>query len=141
MRALPLALLIVLLTVMTAAIIGDGVVVFGRESYWAHHGVFLLIFLTFFPRLTLLFSSLPFGGLWWWLGFFFLPRYLVAMLATISYGLVNPFLVTCAWVVALAGESTEKYVVKRRVIYYPSNRGRSKKWRDEAIDVDARDID
>lgn len=136
MRALPLALLIVALTLLTAAIIGDGVVEFERISYWQRHGIFLLIFLALFPRLTLLFSSIPFGGLWWWLGFFFMPRYLIAVLATITYGLPNPVLVTIAWLIALAGESTEKYVVKRRVFYSTSG-GR----REQIIDVTSRDLD
>ena len=35
---------------------------FGSGNYWDLHGVFLLGFLTFFPRLALLFSSIPFGG-------------------------------------------------------------------------------
>lgn len=86
-----------------------------RENYWDHHGVLLLIFLTFFPRLSLLFSSIPFGGLWWWLGFIFCPHYLVAILATINYWPTNPFLVSIAWLVALAGEFGEKYILQRSV--------------------------
>src|SRR3989338_8701625 len=86
-----------------------------RENYWDYHGFFLLIFLTFFPRLALLFSSIPFGGFFWWLGFIFVPRYLVAILATVNYWHRNPILVCIAWLVALGGESSEKYFIQRRV--------------------------
>ncbi len=90
---------------------------FGTENFWDHHGLFFLIFISFFPRLTLLFSSVPFGGLLWWLGFFFAPRVLVAVLATFSYWQTNPLLVIISWFVAISGESGEKYVVTRRVRY------------------------
>jgi hypothetical protein len=138
MKALPTAILIVVLTLLSAAIIGNGVIEFGTVSYWSRHGVLLLFFLSMFPRLTLLLSSIPFGGLWWWLGFIFVPRYLIAMLATINYGFTNPLLVTVAWVFALAGESTEKYVVQRRV-FRRSGGGFSS--RGETIDVDSRSLD
>ena len=84
-------------------------------NFWDHHGVFFLIFITLFPRLTLLFSSVAFGGLFWWIGFFFVPRILVAVLATMSYLQTNPVLVIISWLVALSGESTEKYALRRRV--------------------------
>ncbi len=84
-------------------------------DFWDHHGIFFLIFITFFPRLTLLFSSVPFGGLFWWFGFVIAPRILVAILATVTYFSSNPVLVIIAWVVALSGESGEKYYVKNRV--------------------------
>ena len=86
-----------------------------KENYWDYHGVWLLICLTFFPRLALLFSSIPFGGIWWWLGLIFCPHYLVAILATIHYWPKNVFLVTVAWCVALSGEVFEKYFIKRTV--------------------------
>lgn len=86
---------------------------FGDENYWNHHGVFVLIGLTFFPRLTLLFSSIPFGGLIWWLGWIFAPRALVAVLATLTYWHANPSLVMIAWLVALGGEFSEKAIFVR----------------------------
>ncbi|HXH73469.1 MAG TPA: hypothetical protein VNJ08_00790 [Bacteriovoracaceae bacterium] len=82
---------------------------FGTVNYWDRHGIFFLIFVTVFPRLTLLFSSVAFGGVLWWLGFLFLPRVLVASLATMAYFHTNPLLVTLAWVVALGGEVFEKW--------------------------------
>ena len=98
----------------------------GQENYWSFHGVTLLIFLSIFPRLALLFSSIPFGGFFWWLGFLFFPRYLIAILATINYWHENPILVTLSWFVAIGGESTEKYYIKKQIIYD-----------DNVIDVEA----
>lgn len=85
-----------------------------NSNFWNNHGVFFLIFITIFPRLTLLFSSVPFGGLFWWIGFFFAPRLLVAILATLNYWQQNPVLVIIAWIVALSGETGEKTVVTRK---------------------------
>ena len=81
---------------------------FGTIDFFQKHGVFFLIFISFFPRLTLLFSSVPFGGFLWWLGFFICPRILVASLATVAYFHTNPVLVTISWIVALGGETAEK---------------------------------
>jgi hypothetical protein len=88
---------------------------FGTGNYWDRHGVFFLLFITLFPRLTLLFSSVAAGGLLWWLGFIFAPRLLVAMLATIAYWEANPVLVLLSWMVAFSGELGEKYMVSDRV--------------------------
>lgn len=94
---------------------------YGTESFWDHHNVFFLIFITIFPRLTLLFSSVASGGLFWWLGFIFAPRLLVAILATIAYWEVNPVLVLFSWIIALSGESGEKYVLKEKIIIRKKN--------------------
>jgi hypothetical protein len=104
------------------------------ENYWSYHGIFLLIFLSLFPRLALLFSSIPFGGFFWWLGFLFFPRYLIATLATIHYWHKNPLLVTIAWFIAISGESTEKYYIKRRVYYKKTRRPID----EDVIDVEAK---
>lgn len=87
---------------------------FGQENFWDVHSAFFLVAITFFPRLTLLFSGVAWGGLLWWLGLIFAPRVLVAFLATIAYWQQNPVLVAIAWVVAVGGESSEKYVVVSR---------------------------
>ena len=84
---------------------------FGQVTFWETRGVFFLFFITLFPRLTLLFSSVAFGGIFWWLGFFFAPRVLVAFLATFAYWETNPVLVTISWIIALSGETSEKYVI------------------------------
>lgn len=82
-------------------------------NFWHVHGVLFIFFMFFFPRLTLLFSSVPFGGLFWWLGFIFAPRLLVAILATIHYVQTNPILVLLTWCWALSGETVEKKGVRR----------------------------
>ena len=87
---------------------------FQNSNFWDYHGMIFLVFITMFPRLTLLFSSVPFGGVLWWLGFFFAPRILVAILATIHFWLQNPILVIISWVVALSGETGEKTVITRK---------------------------
>lgn len=106
-----------------------------HENYWQHHGILLLVFLSLFPRLALFFSSIPFGGFFWWLGFFFFPRYLIAFLATLNYWHQNPFLVTIAWFIAIGGESTEKYYIRRKVYYYKKPPQRY----DDVIDVEVED--
>ncbi len=103
---------------------------FGREDYWDHRGIFFLIFITLFPRLTMLFSSVVSGGVIGWLAWIFAPRILVAVLATLAYWHQNPALVVISWLVALSGESSEKYVVVRRrhVRLNPKRGYESAKW-------------
>lgn len=106
---------------------------FGNGNFWDYRGqlggVFFLLSISFFPRLTLLFSSVPFGGLIWWLGFLFVPRILVASLATVTYWHQNPILVIISWFVALGGESSEKILIttrrKRPFIYRYYKKGHS----------------
>ncbi|MBF0366578.1 MAG: hypothetical protein HQK50_13480 [Oligoflexia bacterium] len=94
----------------------------GNSNFWAYRGhlggALFLLFIAFFPRLTLLFSSVPFGGLVWWLGWLFFPRLLVACLATITYWNQNKILVVLAWLVALGGESSEKIVINKRSTHF-----------------------
>ena len=106
---------------------------FESADFWDHHGLVFLVFISFFPRLTLLLSSVPTGGLLWWLGFIFAPRILVATLATLVYWRQNPVLVVVSWLVAVGGESSEKYVVATRSRGY-ANRpgGRPEKGYEEA---------
>lgn len=93
---------------ITSIVFGNFKIEPGTTDFFEKHNFIFLVFISFFPRLTLLFSSVPFGGILWWLGFFFMPRVLVAVLATISYGQTNPLLVGIAWFVALTGEVLEK---------------------------------
>ena len=86
---------------------------FGTVNFWEKHNVFFLIFIAIFPRLTLLFSSVAFGGFIWWLGFFFCPRILVASLATVAYFHTNPILVCLSLLIALGGEFFEKRGIGR----------------------------
>lgn len=82
-------------------------------DFWDNHGVLFIVFMFIFPRLTLLFSSVAFGGFFWWLGWLFAPRLLVAILATISYGSTNTFLVVLSWFWALSLESGEKTMIHK----------------------------
>lgn len=87
---------------------------FGSVNFFEKHGIFFLIFITIFPRLTLLLSSVATGGFLWWLGFIFCPRILVASLATVAYFHTNPILVIISWIVALGGETMEKAGISNR---------------------------
>lgn len=84
-----------------------------NPNFWDVHGVIFIACLFFFPRLTLLFSSVAFGGIFWWLGWLFMPRLLVAILATIHYADTNIVLVVFAWVWAFVFETAEKTGVKK----------------------------
>ncbi|MDO9181888.1 MAG: hypothetical protein Q7U04_05750 [Bacteriovorax sp.] len=95
-------------------------IIFGTSDFFSKHGWIFLFSIAIFPRLTLLVSgaligSIEFGGLLWWLGFFFAPRILVATLATIAYWNSNQILVVFAWLIALGGESSEKLVISRKM--------------------------
>ena len=92
----------------------------GHVDYFSKHGWIFLISVALFPRLTLLVSgmllgSVEVGGFFWWLGFFFAPRILVAILATAAYWNTNPILVVFSWLIALSGETSEKFVITKRM--------------------------
>lgn len=92
----------------------------GNIDYFTKHGWFFLFSIALFPRLTLLVSgllvgSIELGGLIWWLGFFIAPRILVATLATAAYWHTNPVLVILSWLIAFGGESSEKFVITKRM--------------------------
>lgn len=97
-----------ILLVATSVLMDTMQTEFGRIDFFQKHGFFFLIFITLFPRLTLLFSSVATGGFLWWMGFIFCPRILVASLATVAYFHTNPVLVVISWIVALGGETMEK---------------------------------
>ncbi len=120
--AIKLVVIFLALTGASTLLINFFDVSFGFDKFWNNHGVFFLIFITLFPRLTLLFSSIPFGGFFWWLGFIFAPRFLVSILATITYWNENPILVLISWLVAIGGESGEKYYVTKRTTYHYEHR-------------------
>lgn len=83
-------------------------------NFFDNHGIITLIFLAVFPRLTLLIASFATGGVFWWLGWFFAPHFLVAILS-LSYWDTNPVLVVIAWIMAFTGTSGESSVVNSRV--------------------------
>lgn len=107
---------------------------FGHQDFWDKRGIFFLVFVTAFPRLTLLFSSVISGGFLWWLSWLIVPRVLVATLATISYWEQNKILVTIAWLIAIGAETSEK-----RVVYKKTSKYQTKKIipQGEVIDVTA----
>lgn len=108
--------LITFLAITGAVALATGLldVRFGSSNFWEFHGILFLGFIAFFPRLTLLLSGVATGGVLWWLSWIFAPRLLVAVLATVEYWNHNPFLVLAAWLVALSGEPSEKYMIVRR---------------------------
>lgn len=112
--ALKILLLFLAITGLSSILMQSFSFDFGTINYWQNRGVFFLIFITLFPRLTLLFSSVVSGGFLWWFAWLFAPRFLVAFLATIAYWQTNPVLVVVAWLVALSGETSEKTVVINR---------------------------
>jgi hypothetical protein len=85
-------------------------------SFWDVHGIVFVIFMFFFPRLTMLFSRIcfmPFAGILFWIGWALAPRLTVAILATTFYWHTNPILVVLTWFWALGGEGTEKGASKK----------------------------
>ncbi len=83
-------------------------------NFWQVHGWIFVVCMFFFPRLTLFFGGIASGGLWWWIGFIFAPRLLVAILATTAYWHTNTVLVIITWFWAISGEGTEKKVISNR---------------------------
>jgi len=78
-------------------------------NFWSVHGGWFIFFMLFFPRLTLLFATI-WGGWLWWLGLIFLPRFTVAMLATLTYWHTNPTLIIFTWIWAFILELGEKRI-------------------------------
>lgn len=85
------------------------------DSFWDFHGLWFIFFMFLNPRLTMLFATI-WGGFWWWLGWFFVPRLTVAILATMYFGGTNIVLVVFTWIWALSGEVIEKREVKKKCL-------------------------
>lgn len=83
-------------------------------NFFDQHGLFVLICLALFPRLTLLLASFATGGVLWWLGWIFAPHLLVAFLA-LPYWDTNPVLVIIAWLIALGGTSGEAKTARKAI--------------------------
>ena len=77
------------------------------DNFWSNHTYIFLLGLSLFPRFTLLFSNIS-GSLLFWIGWLFLPRVMIAILATLFYSTTNPILVILSWISAFSGESAEK---------------------------------
>jgi hypothetical protein len=112
-----------ILVVATGLLMDVAKMDFGTVNFWDRHGLFFLICIAIFPRLTLLFSSVAFGGVLWWLGFFFCPRILVAGLATVAYFHTNPVLVVFSWLIAIGGEVFEKWGIGKGKFHVHTSRG------------------
>lgn len=82
-------------------------------NFWDVHGVFFILFMCFFPRLTMLFATAVSFGFWAWVGWFLAPRLTCAIFATSIYWTTNPVLVVFTWMWALGGESAEKRTAVR----------------------------
>lgn len=93
-----------------------------QAGFWDIHttlaGMALLLGLAFVPRITtalmLIFSGFVSGGVFWWLGWFFVPHFLVAFLATWAYWETNPGLVVGSWIWALLGTGGEASATRRK---------------------------
>ena len=85
-------------------------------DFWQVHGIFFLIFITLFPRFTMLLAVTTPFGLLSWLGWLFVPHFTVAILATQFYWHTNPILCIIAWFFAFAGTGTEGKVVHYTVV-------------------------
>ena len=86
-------------------------------NFWDMHGIWFIIFMCFFPRLTMLIGTAvasTFGGFLFWIGWLFAPRITVAIIGTTIYWDTNPVLCVFAWLWALSGESTEKSQIVQR---------------------------
>lgn len=110
------AIVFLILSAATAVLINYSDMEFGTTDYWEVHGVWFLIFISCFPRLTLLFSSVASGGILWWLGWLFAPRLLVSFLATLAYWNTNPVLVLISWLITVGGETSEKHYMRKQVV-------------------------
>lgn len=85
-------------------------------DFWELHGRFFLIFITLFPRITMVVvGTVSSFGLLGWLGWLFCPHLTVAILATMLYWDTNPVLCILSWVVALGGTSGETEAASRSV--------------------------
>ena len=82
-----------------------------QVDFWSNHTILFVIAMFFFPRLTMLFATTFGGGFLYWLGWYFAPRFTVAIIATMLYSQTNLTMVVLAWLWALGGESTEKTIV------------------------------
>ena len=77
-------------------------------DFWELHGWFFLIFITLFPRITMLVvGTVSSFGLLGWLGWIILPHFTVAILATTMYWDTNPVLCILSWMFALGGTLCE----------------------------------
>ena len=86
-------------------------------NFWDVHGIFFLIGLVLFPRITVIFFSQITGfGLLFWIAFLIFPRIVIPILAAYYYWDTNPVLVVLAFLISLSTETGEKTVVRKAVV-------------------------
>jgi hypothetical protein len=85
-------------------------------NFWEVHGIFFLLGLVFFPRITVILFSHVTGGPLFWIFFLIFPRIVIPILAAYHYWDTNPVLVVLSFVVSLSGETGEKQIVRKTVI-------------------------
>jgi len=81
------------------------------HDFWQFHGWLFILTMFFFPRLTMLFATTVGGGFLYWVGWLIVPRFTVAILATILFYEHNVTLLIFTWLWALGGETGEKTVI------------------------------
>ena len=84
-----------------------------KMNFWDVHGVWFIIFLCCFPRLTMLATGIFMSWInpLFFLGWMFVPRITVAILATTCYWNTNSTLCVFTWLWAVWGDSSEKKIV------------------------------
>ena len=85
-------------------------------NFWEVHGILFILFMCFFPRLTMLFTGIcfaPYAGVLFWIGWAFAPRLTVAILATCFYFQTNPILCILTLIWAVSGEGGERKLFVR----------------------------
>jgi hypothetical protein len=72
-------------------------------NFWDYHGWAFIIFMLLFPRLTMLATGIwmKFLGLWFFLGWLFMPRLTTAILAIHFYWDQNPVICVLACLLVL----------------------------------------
>jgi len=76
-------------------------------DFWHVHGIFFLLGLMIFPRITVFFFSAVTGGLIFWIFFLIIPRIFIAILAAYRYWDTNPILVVFAFLCCFSGEAVK----------------------------------
>lgn len=131
-------------------------------SYWTVHGYFLgfvfIAFLAALPRAAMFFAlAVPVGFATWltepfgvvgqshvpvifivgWIAWFLLPRFLIALLATVLYFHTNPILCIGAWIIAFYAIYEKNKVATERTQQRHDERketGQAPGWQDTAQD-------
>lgn len=76
-------------------------------NFWDHHGVFFLLGMLFFPRITGIFFSFFTPGPIFWIFYFFCPRILTAIVACHYYWATNPLLCILAILLVVIEEDLD----------------------------------